>query len=126
MTSESEYLPYNYVNNGVVYTGTHDNETLVGWYKGILDIERKTAREYLNDAHTPDEEIYWNFIAEVMKSHAGMCIVPMQDYLGLDNDCRMNQPSTVGKNWRWRLIENQLTEKLKNEILKTTRIFGRV
>ncbi|MBO5378248.1 MAG: 4-alpha-glucanotransferase, partial [Ruminiclostridium sp.] len=49
-----------------------------------------------------------------------------QDWLGLDDKSRINVPSTVGKNWRWRLIENQLTEKLKNEILKTTRIFGRV
>jgi 4-alpha-glucanotransferase len=124
--SANDYLPHNYINNCVAYTGTHDNETLVGWYKGILDVERKTAREYINDKYTSDEELYWNFIAEVMKSHAGMAVVPMQDYLGLDNDCRMNQPSTVGKNWRWRVTKEQLSDKLQTEIRTLTKRYGRL
>ena len=124
--SANDYLPHNYINNCVAYTGTHDNETLVGWYKGILDVERKTAREYINDKYTLDEELYWNFITEVMKSHAGMAVVPMQDYLGLDNDCRTNQPSTVGKNWRWRVTKEQLSDKLQTEIRTLTKRYGRL
>ena len=124
--SRNDYLPHNYNENCVAYTGTHDNQTIASWFDTITEDERKMAREYLCDGFTPTENLNKAFISLIMRSKARLCIIPMQDWLGLDDKSRINVPSTVGKNWRWRLTENQLTEKLKNEILKTTRIFGRV
>lgn len=124
--SANDYLPHNYTENSVVYTGTHDNETLVGWFKAISKEEREMAREYLCDKYTPAKWLYKSFIALAMRSAAKYCIIPMQDYLGLDNEYRMNTPSTIGCNWRWRLVEGQLTEELKAEIKATVRRFGRL
>ena len=124
--SANDYLPHNYSENSVAYTGTHDNETIVGWFDSITDEERTAAREYLCDLYTPKKQLYKSFIALVMRSNAKCCIVPMQDYLGYDNGCRMNTPSTVGKNWRWRLTEKELTKELQEEILGMTLRYGRM
>ncbi len=124
--SANDYLPHNYIENSVAYTGTHDNETVTGWFKSITKEERQMARDYLCDQHTPAEELYQSFIALVMRSSSRMCIVPMQDYMGLDNRCRMNQPSTLGKNWKWRLVKGDLSEELKEEILAVTKRYGRM
>lgn len=124
--SANDYLPHNYTENSVAYTGTHDNETITGWFKSITKEERQMARDYLCDQHTPAKELYRSFIALVMRSSSRMCIVPMQDYMGLDNRCRMNQPSTLGKNWKWRLVEDELSEELKEEILAVTKRYGRM
>ncbi len=124
--SANDYLPHNYIENSVAYTGTHDNETVTGWFKSITKEERQMARDYLCDQHTPAKELYQSFIALVMRSSSRMCIVPMQDYMGLDNRCRMNQPSTLGKNWKWRLVKGDLSEELKEEILAVTKRYGRM
>ena len=84
------------------------------------------AREYLSDFVTPDDQIYKKFVCMAMRSHAHMCIIPMQDYLGYDNSARMNQPSTVGTNWRWRVTKEELSDTLKEDIRKTTRTYGRL
>jgi 4-alpha-glucanotransferase len=123
--SANDYLPHNYVENCVVYTGTHDNETLVGWLESILPQERQMARNYMWDQYTPDKELYKSFIALAMRSSAATCIIPLQDYLGLDNSCRINQPSTVGKNWRWRVQKKQLTKALQQELLRIAKLYGR-
>ncbi len=124
--SASDYLPHNYAENSAAYTGTHDNETIAGWFRSITDEERQMARDYLCDQHTPAEELYKSFIALVMRSRSDLCIIPMQDYLGLDNQSRMNQPSTLGKNWKWRLVKGELSDELKEEILAITRRYGRM
>ena len=124
--SANDYLPHNYIENSVAYTGTHDNETITGWFKSITKEERQMARDYLCDQHTPAKELYKSFIALVMRSNSRMCIVPMQDYMGLDNRCRMNQPSTLGKNWKWRLVKGELSEELQEEILAVTKRYGRM
>lgn len=124
--SANDYLPHNYTENCVVYTGTHDNETLVGWMGSILPEELETARNYLCDHYTPTEELYQSFIALAMRSRAKTCIVPIQDYLGLDNTCRTNKPSTVGGNWRWRASWDQLSDDLRDEILALTKRYGRM
>ena len=124
--SANDYLPHNYPENCVVYTGTHDNETVVGWLDSITEEEQKMARDYLCDHVTPKKELYKPFVALAMRSNARMCIIPIQDYLGYDNTCRMNKPSTVGTNWRWRVQEKELTEELQKEILHTTKTFGRM
>lgn len=124
--SANDYLPHNYIENCVAYTGTHDNETIAGWIDSITEEEQKMARDYLSDWYTPKDQLYRAFIGLVMRSSAKTCIIPMQDYLGYDNSCRMNKPSTVGINWRWRLTEEELSKALQAEILKITKIYGRM
>ena len=121
----SDYLSHNYSRNCVVYTGTHDNETIAGWFKGIPDKEKTLVRQYMNNYLDKDEDIYKDIICMVMRSVADLCIIPMQDYLGLDNAARMNQPSTLGKNWKWRLKEGQFTEELQEEMKTLAIRYGR-
>ena len=121
-----DYLPHNYIENSVAYTGTHDNETMSGWFQSIKEKERMMARDYLCDHLTPDAELHRAFIALIMRSSAKSCIIPLQDYMGLDNESRINKPSTVGTNWRWRVTEKQLSAKLRKEIKETTLRYGRM
>ncbi len=123
--SASDYLPHNYTENSVVYTGTHDNETIGGWFTSIPAVEQEAARDYLCDRYTPDRRMYKSFISLAMASVSKMCIIPMQDHLGLDNRSRLNQPSTMGTNWRWRLTHAQLTEKLQKELHAMAVRYGR-
>ncbi|WP_300417313.1 4-alpha-glucanotransferase [uncultured Oscillibacter sp.] len=123
--SASDYLPHNYPENCVAYTGTHDNETLTGWLHSITPEERQSVRDYLCDSRTPQRELYRPLIALVMRSAAKACVVPMQDYLGLDNRCRMNKPSTVGTNWIWRLTDDDLTPELREDLRRTAQRYGR-
>ncbi|MCI8416010.1 MAG: 4-alpha-glucanotransferase [Lachnospiraceae bacterium] len=120
-----DYLPHNYEENCVAYTGTHDNETIVGWFDSISREEQQKAREYLCDQYTPREELYRAFIALVMQSRARLCMIPLQDYLGHDNRSRMNHPSTLGGNWQWRFTWEELNDQRKKEILDTARRYGR-
>ena len=124
--SANDYLPHNYIENCVVYTGTHDNETVVGWFGCITKQEMQMVRDYLCDQHTPKKYLYKSFIATAMRSAAKSCIIPMQDWLGLNNKYRMNQPSTIGTNWRWRVTGEQLSEELQQEILNATIRYGRM
>lgn len=122
----NDYLPHNYEANCVAYTGTHDNETIRGWFDSITKEEQQLAREYLCDSRTPKRELNWSFISLIMRSTAKVCIIPMQDYLGYGNECRMNKPSTVGINWKWRLTEEELTGELKERLYETARRYGRL
>lgn len=124
--SASDYLPHNYPVNSVAYTGTHDNEALVSWYQTITSAERALVRDYLCDYATPEAQLYKSMIALIFRSAAATCIIPMQDWLGLDNSARINKPSTVGENWRWRLKKSQLTPKLQKEICSITTRYGRM
>ena len=124
--SASDYLPHNYPVNSVAYTGTHDNETLASWYQTITSAERALVRDYLCDYVTPEAQLYKSMIALIFRSAAATCIIPMQDWLGLDNSARINKPSTVGENWRWRLKKSQLTPKLQKEICSITTRYGRM
>ena len=121
-----EYLPYRYKNNCVVYTGTHDNETLRGWIDSILPVERQQVCEYL-DVRTKDpQEIVEKMIVAAFSSVADTCIIPLQDYLGLDNSARINQPSTNGKNWKWRVEKEDLSGMLAARIANLTALYGRM
>ena len=122
----NDYLPHNYTENCVAYTGTHDNETIRGWFESITEEERRLARAYICDRYTPRQYLHTSFISLIMASRASLCVIPMQDYMGYDNTCRMNQPSTVGINWKWRLKEGELTEELKREIRGIARRYGRL
>ena len=121
----NDYLPHNYDRNCVVYTGTHDNETIAGWFKGLKKKEKQLIRDYMDDNHTPDEEFYRSINRMAMATTANICILPIQDVLGLDNSARMNQPSTVKTNWRWRMSSDMLTREAQKELLELTKRYGR-
>ena len=123
--SAADYLPHNYPENCVAYTGTHDNETLVGWFDSISPRERRMVREYLCDFRTPGAQLGPALTALIMRSRAKTCIVPLQDYLGLDNRGRMNRPSTPDGNWRWRLTGAELTPELARKVRALTGRYGR-
>ena len=122
----NDYLPHNYTENCVAYTGTHDNETIRGWFESIREDERRLARAYICDKYTPRQYLHTSFISLIMASRANLCVIPIQDYMGYDNTCRMNKPSTVGINWKWRLKSGELTEDLQKEIRAITRRYGRL
>ena len=122
----NDYLPHNYTENSVAYTGTHDNETLAGWWKSITPEEQKMVRDYLCDQYTPQSKLGKSLIGLILRSRSALCVIPMQDYMGLDNRSRINKPSTVGTNWKWRLVESDLTEGLKQEIRSMTLRYGRM
>ena len=124
--STSDYLPHNYPEHCVVYTGTHDNETISGWFEDISKEEQQMARDYLCDYATPVERLYKSFVSLVMRSKANLCIIPLQDYLGYGNESRMNKPSTVGNNWKWRVLDTELSKDLKEEMYQITRRYGRI
>lgn len=92
----------------------------------MSDTVRKLVRDYLYDYATPEEQLYKSMIALVLRSAAATCIIPMQDWLRLDNSARINKPSTVGENWRWRLKKTQLTKRLQKEICRMTTRYGRM
>ena len=119
-TNDCAILEMNFV------PGTDDNETIIGWLDCISPKERQMARKYLCDEKTAWKNLNWPLIALIMRSRANLCIVPMQDYLGLDNNSRMNKPSTVGMNWKWRLSEEQLSEELRKKIREMTLRYGRI
>lgn len=121
--AESEHLPHNYTRNCVVYTGTHDNNTIIGWVKKAGKRELLFACDYLKLSF--EEGFNWGFIRGAFSSTADTCIIPMQDYLGLGDEARMNTPSTLGNNWVWRMKEDALTDELAEKIAKLTRIYGR-
>ena len=123
---KSDYLPYTYEKNSVVYTGTHDNETIAGWYAGLDKSDLKMCTDYMNIDRIPGKEYHWDFIRLAMLSVSDLCVIPIQDYLGLDNRARINHPSTLRTNWRWRLAKGQLSASLLKEIREMTRISGRL
>ena len=122
----SGYLPHAYIPNTVVYTGTHDNQTLRAWYGELTPEDRKLADDYLGFTdRTLPEERNRAFIRLAMESVSDTCVIPIQDYLCLGEEARMNHPSTQGGNWRWRLTEGQIGVDLIGWVRRITRITGR-
>lgn len=120
---ESDYLPHNYGKNCVVYTGTHDNDTTLGWYQSLNRRDKNFAKRYL--AIKSAKEVPEIFIRTCMSSVADTCVIPMQDYLALGSEARMNTPSTLGGNWQWRLKPGQYSKELAENIRKMTKLYGR-
>lgn len=121
----SNYLPHNYGKNCVVYTGTHDNETLAGWYKELNKDDKRFALKYMGRKNLSTKRAVWEIIRMAQASVADTCIIPIQDYLCLGNEARINHPSTLGGNWMWRLKRNEISEKLVKKIYKMTKLYGR-
>ncbi|MGN0430175.1 MAG: 4-alpha-glucanotransferase [Acetatifactor sp.] len=121
---ESIYLPHNYDHNCVVYTGTHDNETTAGWITTRTEQDRDFLERYLNRKR--DEDLCWELIRTAVASVADIAIIPMQDYLALGNEARINTPSTLGDNWKWRMSKGAATDELAEKIYGLTKMYGRL
>lgn len=113
---DNPHLPLNYAENTVAYTGTHDNDTLKGWYNKSGKQKQQNILKELNIDTKNKGEIIDKLIQNVINSKADIVIIPLQDYLHLDSEARMNTPSTVGGNWIWRVKESQLTKQLSKKI----------
>ena len=127
---ESDYLPHNYTHNCVVYTGTHDNDTVMGWYDTLKGADKKLCDDYLRLKNAdgepiPREQLPWEFVRAAMSSVADLAIIPMQDYLGLGSEARINIPSTLGINWKWRMGNGDFTKELAGRIRSMTKLYGR-
>jgi 4-alpha-glucanotransferase len=120
-----EYIPYVYDKNCVVYTGTHDNETLRGWLGNITQDERAMLEAYLDEKGADEKRLVHSLVRLAMSSVAERCVIPLQDYLCLGNEARMNEPSTLGKNWQWRVSAGQLSGRLAKEIYDMSVTYGR-
>ncbi len=131
--AKNQDLPYNYHKNVVVYTGTHDNDTTVGWFRSVagagstrnaeqIERERKFCLKYL---HTDGAEINWDFIRTVLASVANAAVVPLQDLLGLGTEARMNLPNSTSGNWSWRYKAGSLTAELATRLKEMTALYGR-
>lgn len=120
----SNYLPHTYTNHCVVYTGTHDNDTVMGWMETAPKESVEFAIEYLN--LTKKEGYNWGMMRGAWSSVADMAIVPMQDIIGLGSEARINIPSTLGENWKWRATANQITNNLAKRLYKYMEMYGRL
>jgi len=122
-SSESnDYIPHNYIKNCIVYTGTHDNDTVAGWFAAASLEDKKYMLDYLN---ATDNEIHWTLIRLAWSSVANTAIVPMQDLLGLGSDARMNLPGTTINNWQWRAKTSDFTTALAEKLAHLTCLYGR-
>lgn len=121
-----DYLPYNYEANCVVYTGTHDNDTILGWYEAMAEDDREFSIEYLNNGETKRSEIHWDFVRAALSSVARLAVIPVQDYLGLGTSARINVPSTLGENWKWRLLPDEFNRELAARCRRMAEIYGRI
>ena len=131
--TKNKDLPHNYVQNAVAYTGTHDNDTTVGWFNSQagqgstrdaaqVEREREFCMSYLD---RDGSEINWDFIRAVLASVVNTAIIPLQDLLGLGNDARMNLPASTSGNWTWRYRVEALTEELSQRMCELTKLYGR-
>ncbi len=119
----STYLPHNYKKNTVCYTGTHDNETLKGWVNNLNSEKKQFLKEYLNV--DDDNKLVISLIKLAQMSVSDIVIIPIYDYLELDNYARINTPSTLDNNWIWRLDKNLLTKDIEDKIKYITKLYGR-
>ena len=127
-------MPHNFIKNSCVYTGTHDNDTTVGWFnskagKGSgrdetqIKKERDFCLKYLN---TNGKEIHWDLIHAVISSVADTAIIPMQDLLGLGNEARMNLPASSSGNWYWQCKDRDFSDEIAERLADLTVTYGRI
>jgi 4-alpha-glucanotransferase len=119
---DNVFLPHHYVPNYIVYTGTHDNDTTLGWYASAPPEEQKFARRYLN---VDGSDFAWDLIRAAWRSVAVFALAPLQDFLSLGPEARMNFPGRLGGNWTWRMREEDLTDALRDGIRDFNRLYAR-
>ncbi len=119
---DNPFLPHHYTPNAVVYTGTHDNDTVVGWWQRASEAERDFCRRYLG---TDGQDIAWDLIRAAWASVAVLAIAPMQDLLRLDNSARMNYPGREGGNWAWRMAPDALGDDLRRALREWNTLYSR-
>jgi 4-alpha-glucanotransferase len=117
------HLPANYDENTVAYTGTHDNDTALGWYRCATEADRAGLRKLTG---APDRSVNWGMMEVVFQSRAALTVVPLQDVLGLGSEDRMNIPGTIEGNWGWRFRAGDLTPALSERLNKLTHATGRL
>ncbi|MBR1743353.1 MAG: 4-alpha-glucanotransferase [Lachnospiraceae bacterium] len=122
----NEYLPHFYDKNSVVYTGTHDNETIMGYLQGMNPEDKGFLRAYFGvSEHCSDKKLAQMLLRLALASVSDYCIIPMVDYLFLDNSARTNEPATTGDNWNFRMKQGMFDRKLAKNIRKLTKLYGR-
>lgn len=119
----NDHLPHNHTRDSVVYTGTHDNDTTVGWFANLGADEREYALRYL---HTDGSDLNWELIRAALASVGNLAILPMQDVLGLGHEARMNLPASETGNWDWRMKPRALTGGLATRLRDLTKLYGRI
>jgi malto-oligosyltrehalose synthase/4-alpha-glucanotransferase len=123
--AKSNYIPHNYKSNFVAYTGTHDNNTIKGWFKSVLDEEsRERLQEYVG-RKLHEDDVYSVMARLAYSSVANMAVIPIQDLLNLDESSKMNSPGSSEDNWTWRLVPGQLTSEAESKLRMWTRIYNR-
>lgn len=125
---DNTFLPHNFTDaNSVIYTGTHDNDTTLGWFLGeqLNDSDRSQIKRYVNGALNDLKPIHKDLIHLALSSISSLAIIPLQDVLGFGSDCRMNTPGIAEDNWRWRCAEEFLSEDVACWMRDTTGLFGR-
>lgn len=122
--SDNPYLPFNYVSNSVVYTGTHDNDTTVGWFYGRSPDEQARVTRFLGC--TGSEGIHWDLIRLAFGSVSDWAITPFQDVLGLDGGARMNAPGQAVGNWGWRYHPDAVNDGVRDHLRSMTELYGRL
>jgi 4-alpha-glucanotransferase len=125
--STNPYLPHHYIPNCVVYPGTHDNDTAIGWWQEVSDHDKQFLSHYLGYANPNEiQEINWVLVRMALASVGDLAILPLQDLLGLDGRARMNDPSVSAGNWRWRYTSSDLlTQELRDRLLTMTQLYSR-
>jgi len=119
---QDNFLPHTYQKNFVVYTGTHDNDTTLGWYEKATEHERDFVRRYCK---TNGTEVHWDLMKLALQSVADMAIIPFQDVLGLGSEGRMNFPGTVDGNWEWRFTWEQVEPWAASRLYELSALYGR-
>ncbi len=117
------FLPHNYPQQCVAFTGTHDNDTSIGWYQTAPEEERDFIRRYLARA---GDDIAWDMIRAVWSSVAAFALAPLQDILSLGPEARMNLPGRPYGNWGWRMLPNAITDIIARRLNETNMLYGRV
>jgi 4-alpha-glucanotransferase len=119
---ENDHLPHTADPNSLMYTGTHDNDTVIGWYANAPERDKDYARRYLK---TNGREIHWDFIQAAMASVSSLAVFPLQDILGLGTEARFNFPGTLGNNWNWRMPRGSFNRRLVERLAELTELYGR-
>ncbi len=119
---DNPYLPHNHVPRSVVYTGTHDNDTSLGWWRSIDAERRSQVRDYLKRRC---RDMPWPLLETALASVANLTVIPLQDILGLDGNGRMNRPGTAQGNWNWRLLPDQPCSEITERFRHVTHLYGR-